>query len=142
MMLAVLLVGYVFVMGPDCYDPCDGKQDNDLCAPEKDGPLTGYCSARQCVPGSPEDVVNRCAGLNEGDVCRVSGELNGTCVFLVEALRCLVIVEIPPAPPAPIVQPDPVVLNPCEGKANDTVCTDGEGKTGLCQGGNCEVSED
>jgi len=53
MMITLLFAGYVTVMGAGCYDPCKDKQENDPCAPEENGPPTGFCSGGQCHPDSP-----------------------------------------------------------------------------------------
>jgi hypothetical protein len=90
MMLAVLLVGYLSVMGACSCEECCNVDKGTLC---NNG--SGYCSGGDCIPGDPPPLINRCAGLNEGDPCEISDQHTGTCVTFSNVLSCLVIVELP-----------------------------------------------
>jgi hypothetical protein len=90
MILVVLLAGYVSVMGACCQECCGQPDYTTKCNNE-----SGFCLQGDCIPGDPPPRVNRCAGLNEGDPCKVSDELTGTCVVFGNVLSCLVIVELP-----------------------------------------------
>jgi len=88
MMLAVLLVGYVSVMGVCACEECCNK-DNYVTPCNSD---SGYCLNGECIPGDSAPVVNRCGGQNEGDPCQVDAH-TGTCVLFKNVLSCLV--ELP-----------------------------------------------
>lgn len=139
--LAVMLAGYLAVTGQDgCGDsgPCAGKAENDLCSFDNSGNLNGYCSQGQCISGSPEDWINKCMGLSEGDVCTVTNEISGTCVYISKALRCLVIVDLEKSSEEP--QPTEVWLEPCVGQRDGNGCKTKDDKDGVCEADVCQAS--
>lgn len=91
LVLALLAAGYVAIMGAECkYDPCEGKDENDLCASTEGGPNDGTCQAGVCQTGIRQG--NLCQDAEEGDACAVKlgngASIQGTCVLVEGHLRC------------------------------------------------------
>jgi hypothetical protein len=140
--LAVMFAGYLAVTGQDgCGDdppsPCAGKAEKDLCSFDNSGNLNGYCSQDQCLSGAPEDWINKCMGLSEGDVCKVTNEISGTCVYISKALRCLVIVNLEKS--SEELKPTEVWLEPCVGQPDGNDCKTKDDDDGVCEAAVCQA---